>query len=71
MKNNILRFIVYFVVSVLASIDAVVILLAIKENSDRCHYYNGEWNKRDLLLGFSAISLGFVLKFVIQKWVII
>ncbi len=48
MKNNVLGFIVYFVTTVLLSEKVGVLLLAIKENGDRCHYYNGKWNKTDL-----------------------
>lgn len=25
-----------------------LLMLFVKENSDRCHYYNGKWNKKDL-----------------------
>lgn len=36
--------------------------LFIKENSDRCHYYNGKWNKKDLILGCSSILIGLLIK---------
>lgn len=58
MKNNILGFIVYLLVAIIFSAGTSLILLAIKENSDRCHYYNGKWNKTDLAIGFLAIALG-------------
>lgn len=40
-------------------------ILIIKENSDRCHYYNGKWNKKDLAIGISSIILGSIAKYFI------
>lgn len=40
-------------------------MLFIKENSDRCHYYNGKWNKKDLAIGISSIVLGSITKYFI------
>lgn len=40
-------------------------MLFIKENSDRCHYYNGKWNKKDLAIGISSIILGSIAKYFI------
>lgn len=37
----------------------------VKENSDRCHYYNGKWNKKDLAIGISSIVLGSIAKYFI------
>lgn len=34
-------------------------------NSDRCHYYNGKWNKKDLAIGISSIVLGSIAKYFI------
>lgn len=66
MKNNVLGFIVYFVATVLLSEKVGVLLLAIKENSDRCHYYNGKWNKTDLAIGGAAIILGTTARLLIN-----
>lgn len=33
--------------------------------SDRCHYYNGKWNKKDLAIGISSIVLGSIAKYFI------
>lgn len=63
MKNNILGFAVYLLAAILFSPDVAIILLAIKENSDRCHYYNGEWNKNDLLIGCIAIVIGMLVRY--------
>lgn len=65
MKNNIIGFIVYFLATILFSPSAGVILLAIKENSDRCHYYNGKWNKTDLLIGLCAITTGVAVRYLL------
>ena len=57
--------------AILFSPDVSIILLAIKENSDRCRYYNGEWNKKDLLIGCTAIVIGIAFKYILKKWFII
>lgn len=62
MKNNILGFAVYLLAAILFSPSVGIILLAIKENADRCHYYNGSWNKTDLLIGCSAVAIGMVIR---------
>lgn len=41
--------------------NTALLMLFIKENSDRCHYYNGKWNKIDLLCGAVAICAGMVV----------
>ena len=71
MKNNILGFAVYLMAAILFPPDVAIVLLAIKENSDRCHYYKGEWNKKDLLIGCTAIVIGIAFKYVLRKWFII
>ena len=58
MKNNIIGFAVYLFAAIIFSSAVAIILLAMKENSDRCHYYNGEWNKTDIIIGCSAVALG-------------
>ena len=55
-KNNIFGAVVYF---------TTALMLFIKENSDRCHYYNGKWNKKDLAIGISSIVLGSIAKYFI------
>lgn len=68
MKNNILGFVVYFLTSILFSPAVAVILLAIKENSDRCHYYNGAWNKTDIIIGCSAVALGAAVRYLLVNY---
>lgn len=65
MKNNIIGFIVYLLASVIFSPSVGIILLAIKENADRCHYYNGLWNKTDIIIGCSAVAIGMVIRYFI------
>lgn len=62
MKNNILGFAVYLLTAILFSPSTSLLLLAIKENSDRCHYYDGKWNKTDLAIGISAVAIGMVIR---------
>ncbi|MBM6865901.1 hypothetical protein H6A66_12065 [Bacteroides caecigallinarum] len=71
MKNNILGFIVYFLTAIVFSSSTALILLAMKENSDRCHYYNGKWSYIDLIIGLIAISIAMVIRyFVFDKFII-
>lgn len=61
-KNNIFGVVVYFTTALLLNSSTSLLMLFIKENSDRCHYYNGKWNKRDLILGCSSILIGLLIK---------
>lgn len=61
MKNNILGFAVYLLAAILFSPSTSLILLTLKENTDRCHYYDGKWNKTDLVIGISAITVGIII----------
>lgn len=68
MKNNIIGFIVYLLTSVIFSPSVGIILIAIKENSDRCHYYNGSWNKTDIIIGCSAVALGAAVRYLLFNY---
>ncbi len=61
MKNNILGAVVYLSTAIIFGGSTALLMLFIKENSDRCHYYNGKWNKTDLLCGVAAICAGMVV----------
>lgn len=65
MRNNIIGFLTYLIVTILFNQSVSFIILFIKENSDRCHYYNGKWNKKDLAIGISSIVLGSITKYFI------
>lgn len=61
-KNNIFGTVVYFTTALLLNSSTSLLMLFVKENSDRCHYYNGKWNKKDLILGCGSILIGFLVK---------
>lgn len=61
-KNNIFGAVVYFTTALLLNSSTSLLMLFVKENSDRCHYYNGKWNKKDLILGCSSILIGLLIK---------
>lgn len=49
-KNNIFGAVVYFTTALLLNSSTSLLMLFVKENSDRCHYYNGneKANKKDV-----------------------
>lgn len=61
MKNSILGAVVYLSTAIVFGGSTALLMLFIKENSDRCHYYNGKWSKIDLLCGAVAICAGMVV----------
>lgn len=61
MKNNILGAVVYLSTAIVFGGSTALLMLFIKENSDRYYYYNGKWNKIDLLCGVVAICAGMVV----------
>ena len=63
MKNNIIGFVTYLLATILFSPSVGIILLAMKENSDRCHYYGGKWNMTDIVLGLVAIAIGVAIRY--------
>lgn len=67
MKNNILGAVVYLSTTIVFGGSTALLMLFIKENSDRCHYYNGKWNKTDLLYGVAAICAGMVVNHYLLK----
>lgn len=67
MKNNILGAVVYLSTAIVFGGSTALLMLFIKENSDRCHYYNGKWNKTDLLCGAVAICVGMVVNHYLLK----
>ena len=36
------------------------------EDNDRCHYYHGEWNKRDLTRGCIAVAVGMAIRYFLS-----
>lgn len=64
-KNDILGMLVYFITATVFGGGIALILLAVHEDNDRCHYYNGSWNKGDLLSGVIAITVGMALRYLL------
>ena len=64
-KNDILGMLVYFITATVFGGGIALILLAVHEDNDRCHYYNGSWNKGDLLSGVIAIAVGMALRYLL------
>lgn len=60
-KNNIFGAVVYFTTALLLNSSTSLLMLFVKENSDRCHYYNGKWNIKDLILYSVCIIIGALL----------
>ena len=40
-----------------------LLALIVKEDNDRCHYYNGTWNGGDLVRGCLAVGAGMGLRY--------
>lgn len=69
MKNNIIGFIVYLIITIIFAPATTILMLFVKENADRCCYYNGSWNKIDLLIGIIAIIIGTVIRYFINDYI--
>lgn len=68
MRNNILGAVVYLTAAIALNPPVAVMLLAIKEDNDRVHYYGGKWNKTDLIIGVSAACVGGVIRYFLIKY---
>lgn len=44
-----------------------VLLLALKENADRCHYYGGKWSVPDLVRGCAAVAVGMAVRWLLDN----
>lgn len=64
-KNDFIGVLIYLIITIFFGYKISFLTLFIKENSDRCHYYNGKWNKKDLAIGISSIVLGSIAKYFI------
>lgn len=60
-NNNILGIITYFTISLLFGGGFGLLALIVHEDNDRCHYYNGKWDKGDLIRGCIAVGIGHAL----------
>lgn len=60
-RRNLLGMMAYFIISFVFGGGFGLLALIVKEDNDRCHYYNGKWNIGDLIRGFISIFLGIFL----------
>lgn len=63
-KRNILGILVYLAIAFVFGGGFGLLALIVKEDNDRCHYYNGEWNIGDLVRGCLAVGVGMVLRYL-------
>lgn len=64
-KSDVVGMLVYFTLTLLFGSTVGVLSLIIKENSDRVTYYEGKWNKGDLLRGGTAIALAILTDIIL------
>ena len=65
-KNDWIGIAVYFCTAFLFGASTALLILFIKENSDRCHYYDGKWNKADITRGVISIACALLCNFLIS-----
>lgn len=63
-KRNLLGMLVYFTIAMLFGGGFGLLALIVKEDNDRCHYYNGTWNVGDLVRGSLAVGVGMGLRYL-------
>lgn len=66
-KRNILGVLVYFTISFLFGGGFGILALITHEDNDRCHYYNGNWNKGDLTRGCISVCIGHILNILLWQ----
>lgn len=65
MKHNLMGMAVYILIVILFGEGYALLALIVHEDNDRCHYYEGKWNKEDLCRGCIAIALGMGIRHLI------
>lgn len=63
-KRNLLGMLVYFTIALLFGGGFGLLALIVKEDNDRCHFYNGTWNVGDLVRGCVAVGVGMGLRYL-------
>lgn len=63
-KRNLLGMLVYFTIALLFGGGFGLLALIVKEDNDRCHYYDGTWNRGDLVRGSLAVGVGMGLRYL-------
>lgn len=64
-KSDILGMLIYFGVSAVFGGGFGATMLAVHEDNDRCHYYNGEWNKGDVIRGGVCVAVGSLIHYLV------
>lgn len=64
-KSDIVGMIAYYTLTLLFGSTVGVLSLIIKENSDRIAYYEGKWNKGDIIRGGTAIALAILTDIIL------
>lgn len=63
-KRNLLGMLVYLTIALLFGGGFGLLALIVKEDNDRCHYYDGTWNRGDLVRGSLAVGVGMGLRYL-------
>lgn len=63
-KRNLLGMLVYLTIALAFGGGFGALVLIVKEDNDRCHYYNGTWNIGDLVRGCLAVGVGMGLRYL-------
>ena len=64
-KNDLKGMLTYLGISALFGGSFGLLALIIHEDNDRCHYYNGKWNKDDLIRGCIAVAAGTIIRLLL------
>lgn len=64
-KRDIFAMIVFFALTLIFGGGVGILALIVHEDNDRCHYYNGMWNKYDIARGCLAVGIGMIVRFYI------
>ena len=62
--RNFLGMLTYLAITLIFGGGFGLLALIVHEDNDRCHYYNGTWNKGDLVRGCLAVAVGMGLRYL-------